>query len=80
MIRIILIHLLTIFGYNFNKAARLEPEEPKSKFQIWVDKICPYVIFFGIIILAVTLIIVLIKYGHTITGTESNAYYYHLEG
>lgn len=72
MIRLLLINILSIFGYNFNKPVRLEKQETKSKFQRWADKACPYIIIIGIILLAILLFIILIKYGGAWFSTPQN--------
>ena len=67
-------YFLVLLGYDFNKKSRLDPVEPETRFQKWCNKIAPYIIFFGIIFLAATLIIILIKYGGGVTGSEANRY------
>ena len=59
------------------KAVRLEKVE-KSSFEIFCDRIVPYVLFIALVIIGILLLVILVKYGHSITGTESNGYYYHL--
>ena len=63
MIRLILMNLLTLFGYNFNQPARLDKVKPKNKYDKLFDKIAPYIIIFGIILLIIILLICLIKCG-----------------
>lgn len=69
--------ILVLFGYNFNKPARLEKQEPRNKYDAVFNRIAPYIIFFGIIILGLTLVVILIKYGHSFS-TEANNYYYNM--
>ena len=57
--------------------ARLRKME-KSTFEQFCDKICPYVLLFALATICILLLVILVKYGHSITGTESNGYYYHL--
>ena len=68
-------YFLVLFGYDFNKKARLEKQEPKSKYDTFFNKIAPYIIFFGGLLIVILLFIILIKYGQSITGTEANHYY-----
>ena len=49
-----------------------------SKVDYFCQKIAPYLIGLFIFILVVLAFIVLLKYGATWFGTESNTYYYHL--
>ena len=56
---------------------RLEKVE-KSTFEQFCDKICPYVLLFALATMCILLLVILVKYGHSITGTEANGYYYHL--
>ena len=51
---------------------RLEKVE-KSTFEKTCEKICPYVIIIGIIIICVLLFVALVKYGHAFS-TEANRY------
>jgi hypothetical protein len=60
------------------KAVRLEKVE-KSSFEKTCDRLVPYVLFIALVTLGILLLVILVKYGHSITGTESNAYYYHME-
>ena len=57
---------------------QLEKVETKSSFEKTCEKVCPYILLVCMIILCVLLFIALVKYGHAITGTEANGYYYHL--
>ena len=78
----IFLFLMTIFSqFNLSSGdvpARLD-KKTKSTFQEYCDRACPYVIISCLIILSVLLFIALARYGHAITGTEANQYYYHLE-
>lgn len=65
---------LVLFGYNFNKPKSLH-KDTRSRFEKWCNKIAPYIIFFGIIILMITLVLIFVKYGAGLTGTEANVYY-----
>jgi len=69
--------LITQNNSNSNPV-RLEKKESKSKFEVFCERICPYVIIACVIIICALLFVALVKYGHAITGTESNQYYYHL--
>ena len=77
----IFLFLMTIFSqFNLSSGdapARLD-KKTENKFQEFCRWICPYVIILCLIILSVLLFIALVKYGHAITGTEANQYYYHL--
>lgn len=82
----IFLFLMTIFSQlnTNNKSSKVEParldKKQKSKFEQFCDKSVPYVLLIALALLSILIIICLVKYGHSITGTESNAYYYHLEG
>lgn len=82
----IFLFLMTIFSQlNTSKNSKVEParldkHNKKSKFEQFCDRIVPYVLFFALVLLSILILIILVKYGASITGTESNAYYYHLEG
>ena len=68
-----------LFDNKPNPSVRLGKVEEKSKFQAFCDAIAPYVIVFGIIVLAVLAFLILLRFGYALTGTEANGYYYHLE-
>lgn len=70
--------LFILFSPNNSNVVRLEKKESKSKFEVFCERICPYVIVACVIIICALLFVALVKYGHVITGTESNQYYYHL--
>ena len=57
---------------------RLSKKVEKSTFEQFCDKICPYVLLFALATICILLLVILVKYGHSITGTEANGYYYHL--
>lgn len=76
MIRL-LINFLTIFGYNFNKPARLEKKEPETRLDKWCNKAAPYIILIMIIIIGVLLFITILHYGHNFS-TEANNFYYNM--
>ena len=79
MIRI----FMTIFSQfnteNTSNVARLEKQVPKSPFEQFCNKVCPYLIISFSLILIIFLFVILVRYGHSITGTEANQYYYHLQ-
>lgn len=62
-----------------NTPARLHKAEEKSAttFDEICQKIVPYVLFVCICLLIITVVVVLVKYGFAITGTEANIYYNH---
>ena len=72
--------LFQIFFSQKSSNVRLEKKGEKSHFEQFCDKIAPYVLFFALVLLGILILIILVKYGASITGTESNTYYYHLEG
>ena len=70
-----LINLLNL-SQNSKEPVRLEKKE-LTTWESFCQKACPYVIISCVIILSVLLFIALAKYGHAITGTEANQWYYH---
>ena len=50
-----------------------------TSFEKTCERIVPYVLVFALLIFGILLLVVLVKYGHSLTGTESNIYYYHLK-
>ena len=71
---------ISIFFPNLKQHSskvRLEKVE-KSSFEKTCERIVPYVLFLALVIIGILLLVILVKYGHSITGTESNTYYYHL--
>lgn len=51
----------------------------KSTFEQFCDKVCPYMVVVGLIIVLGLFFIILVKYGYALTGSESNIWYYHME-
>ena len=51
----------------------------KTSFEKTCERVVPYVLLFALLIFGILLLVVLVKYGHSLTGTESNIYYYHLK-
>ena len=72
-----LFHIL--LSNNFSRStskvepARLSKRVEKSTFEKTCERICPYVIIIGIIIICVLLFVALVKYGHAFS-TEANRY------
>lgn len=58
-----------------SKVVRLDKQEDKTSIDNFCEKIAPYVLFFALVIFSILILVVLVKYGATITGTEANAYY-----
>lgn len=74
-----LFHILSNFSQSSSKEpARLAKVE-KSTFEQTCDKLCPYVVVVGLIIVLGLFFIILVKYGYALTGSESNIWYYHME-
>lgn len=79
-----IINILLIFFSQFNtkpsncNQVRLGKVETKSKFEVFCERICPYVLLFGCLVLAALIFIALVRYGHMFS-TEANNYYYNLE-
>jgi len=77
-----LFHIL--LSNNFSRStskvepARLSKRVEKSTFEKTCERICPYVIIIGIIVICVLLFVALVKYGHAFS-TEANAWYYHMD-
>ena len=74
----VLLSNLSQFKTSKVEPARLSKRVEKSTFEQFCERICPYVIIIGIIIICVLLFVALVKYGYSITGSEANGYYYHL--
>ena len=74
-----LFHVL-LNNLSQSKTSKVEPARlrkvEKSTFEKTCERICPYVIIIGIIIICVLLFVALVKYGHMFS-TEANAWYYH---
>ena len=81
-----MINILTTLLFIFSPSktaskgpARLDKKrENTSNFNSVCNKACPYVITACLIILVVLLSCILVRYGHAITGTEANNWYYHM--
>ena len=73
----VLLSNLSQFKTSKVEPARLQKME-KSTFEQFCDKICPYVLLFALATICILVLVILVKYGHSITGTEANGYYYHL--
>lgn len=58
--------------------ARLNKVE-KTRFELFCERICPYLLVICIIILLTLIFIAIAKYGSHIAGSESNGYYYHMD-
>ena len=78
------IHLFHVLLNNVSQAktskgpVRLAKGE-KSTFEQTCDKLCPYMVVVGLIIVLGLFFIILVKYGYASTGSESNIWYYHME-
>ena len=78
MIRLIFILISSILLFNAGSTpARLEKQQTKSKFESFCERIAPYVLLLALALLSILTLVVLVKYGASITGTEANIYYYH---
>ena len=78
-----LFHILLSNNFSRSNPSKVEPARlskrvEKSPFEKTCERICPYAIIIGIIVICVLLFVALVKYGYSITGSESNGYYYHL--
>ena len=81
--------LLTTFLIIFSKfetknsskgePARLGKRDNTSKFNQTCERIAPYVLLIALALLFILLLVILVKYGANFTGTEQNAYYYHMD-
>ncbi len=49
-----------------------------SRFEFFCQKIVPYVVVIAVFVFIVLVLFAMVKYGHAITGTEANSFYYHL--
>ena len=56
-----------------NNPVRLEKKEKQTSFDDFCRKICPYVIFFGLLVLIILILFALVKYGF-IFSTEAHQY------
>ena len=78
-----LFHILLSNNFSRSNTSKVEPARlskrvEKSTFEQFCDKICPYVLLFALATICILVLVILVKYGHSITGTEANGYYYHL--
>ena len=69
----IFLSIFSRFNTQSSNVARLDKKVPKSPFDEFCEKVCPYIILACIIILCVLLFIALVKHGHTFS-TEANQY------
>lgn len=58
-----------------NPKRPLNPAVEKTVFENFCDKIVPYVIIITVIILLIMGLIMMVRYGANITGTEANIWY-----
>ena len=49
-----------------------------SKLDCWCMKLCPYVLIVALFLMIVLILLILVRYGAFLTGTEQNMYYYHM--
>ena len=77
MIKLLYFMLTLLLSENISPK-RLEKKE-KTPFDMVCERIAPYVLFFALVSLAILIVVILVKYGASLTGTEQNAYYYHME-
>ena len=54
---------------------RLEKPKEKNTFNQTCERIAPYVLLICIALLFILTLVILVKYGQSITGTEANQYY-----
>ena len=57
-----------------NPKRPLDKAVEKSRFELFCEKIAPYVLVASIIILLVLIFVILVRYGANITGTEANGW------
>ena len=74
----VLLSNLSQFKTSKVEPARLSKKVEKSTFEKTCERICPYVLLFALATICILLLVILVKYGHSITGSEANGYYYHL--
>ena len=79
MMQIVMIFISIFSRKNNTSNVRLE-KQTKSPIDEFCNRIAPYLILSFILILFIFLFFILVRYGHSITGTEANGYYYHLTG
>ena len=75
----VLLSNLSQFKTSKVEPARLSKRVEKSTFEQFCDKVCPYMVVVGLIIVLGLFFIILVKYGYALTGSESNIWYYHME-
>ena len=63
------------FSPKTSNQVRLEKRNEKTTFENFCDRIAPYVIFVALVLLLILFLVILVKYGQSITGTEANVYY-----
>lgn len=73
MIKLLYFMLTLLFSENISPK-RLE-KQSKSTFELFCERIVPYVLFFALVLLGILLVVILVKYGAGFTGTEANHYY-----
>lgn len=73
--RLILINVLSCFGYDFHPPVRLGKQEPKSRIDEVMDTLVPYIILFGIILLLLLVFFMFLRFGGACFGTEANRFY-----
>ena len=56
----------------------LNPAKEISSFEDVCNRICPYVLFAFLLVLFALVLFGLLRYNVNLTGTEANAFYYHL--
>ena len=57
-----------------NTPTTLDKIESKSRFEVFCDRICPYVLLTAMIILVILIMFVLAKYGANLFSTPQNRY------
>lgn len=62
-----------------NPERPLDPATEKTTFEVYCEKIVPYVLIAFVLIFLVLLFVAFVKYGGNWTGTEANIYYNNLE-
>ena len=76
---LIMFIILLLSGENISpknsNCVRLEKRNEKSTLEKFCDRIAPYVIFVALALLMILFLVILVKYGQSITGTEANVYY-----
>lgn len=76
MIKLILKFMLTNL-LSENISPKTLEKQKKSTFESFCERAVPYVLFLALVLFTILIIVVLVKYGAAITGTEANIYYYH---